>query len=795
MRDDALPVLTVLFLGPIVVGLVLLSAGSRLGTRAFLLASLVPLAAFAWAAAQTSSVLDGSVPSTSLEWVPSLGLSIDLRLDGFSLLFVLLVAGIGTLVQVYAFQYFPKDREGVHRLAGLLLVFTAAMLGLVTSANLLMLFVAWELTSITSYLLIGWTDKDPKARASALQALLTTGLGGIAMLGGFVLIGQAAGTYDLASLAARPPTGKAVEVGLVLVLLGAFTKSAQFPFSAWLPGAMVAPTPVSAFLHSATMVKAGVYLIARFAPIFAAQGIWRPLVLTVGLLTMLTGGWHALHQYDLKRILAYGTVSQLGFMVVLFGAGVPEATAAGVIVLLAHALFKAGLFLVVGVIDHQAHTRDIRHLGRYGPGWGGPMVIAVICGASMAGIPPLLGFIGKEAAYESFVDSGLAGGQIVLLGLVLGSVLTFAYTARLLLGAFRPGMPTEGLAADPATAIDPPPAPSLAFWLPAALLGGLTVLFGLVPGLVSHLVEVAAHSLDPLIEGKHLTLWHGFNTALVLSGITILLGAGLTVAGPALARLQRRVPASMAGERSYLGAIRWLNVVANRTTGTVQSGSLPVYIGVILLTAVLVPGYALLRAPLPALPPLVSGPGDWAAAALMIVGGIAAVVVRHRMAAVLCLGAVGYGMALVFALQGAPDLALTQVCVDTIGAVIFVLVLRHLPGWFDDQPTSLVRIGRIIVSASVGVFVFAFLLIAGDVRVDPTISTEFIERAYTEGGGRNVVNVVLVDIRGFDTMGEITVLAVAAMGVYALARLSRRESRSDRSFSPLRRSDERGGLR
>lgn len=779
--------LTVLLLAPTVVGLLLLSAGRRLGTRAFLVAALLPLAAFAWAAAHASGVLDGTIPTAAVSWVPELGLSLDLRMDGFSLLFVLLISGIGTLVQLYASRYFPADREGVHRLAGLLLVFTAAMLGLVTSANLLFLFVAWELTSISSYLLIGWTDQDPKARASALQALLTTGLGGIAMLGGFVLIGQSAGTYDLAALAARPPSGTVVDVALVLVLVGAFTKSAQFPFSAWLPGAMVAPTPVSAFLHSATMVKAGVYLIARFSPMFADVGFWRPLVIGIGLATMLTGGWHALHQYDLKRILAYGTVSQLGFLVVLFGAGTPEATTAGVIVLLAHALFKAGLFLVVGVIDHQAHTRDIRQLGRYGPGWGGPMVVAVICGASMAGIPPLLGFIGKEAAYASFVDSDLAAGGWVLAGLVLGSVLTFAYTARLLLGAFRPGVMTEGLAEDPATAIDPPKSPALSFWLPAALLGFLTVLFGLVPGLVSHLVEVAAHSLDPHAEGEHLALWHGLNTALVLSGVTILLGAGLAAGGAAFARFQRRIPASMAGEKTYLGAIRWLNVVANRTTGTVQSGSLPVYIGVILLTAVLVPGWALLRSPAPELPPLVSTPGDLAAAGLMIVGAIAAVVVKHRMAAVLCAGAVGYGMALVFALQGAPDLALTQVCVDTIGAVIFVLVLRHLPGWFEDRPTTLVRSGRIIVSAAVGIFVFAFLLVAGDVRVDPTISTEFIARAYEEGGGRNVVNVVLVDIRGFDTMGEITVLAVAAMGVYALARLSRRESRADRSFSPSRR--------
>ena len=271
-------------------GLALLAAGRPLGRRSFLVTAAAPALGLAWAVVRYGSIVDGEDLGATWRWVPQLGLSIDLRVDGFSLLMILLVTGIGLLVQLYAHRYFGPDRPGLHRLAGLLLLFSAAMLGVVTAANLLVLYVAWELTSVTSYLLIGWTDQDPKARASALQALLTTGAGGLAMLGGFVLIGQAAGTYDLARLAADPPTGTVVEVGLVLVLIGAFTKSAQFPFSAWLPGAMVAPTPVSAFLHSATMVKAGVYLIARLAPIFAAQGVWRPLVLTVGLLTMLTGG-------------------------------------------------------------------------------------------------------------------------------------------------------------------------------------------------------------------------------------------------------------------------------------------------------------------------------------------------------------------------------------------------------------------------------------------------------------------------------------------------------------------------
>jgi multicomponent Na+:H+ antiporter subunit A len=698
---------------------------------------------------------------------------------------VLLVGGIGLLVQLYASQYFAPSRAELHRLAGLLLVFTAAMLGVVVAANLLVLYVAWELTSVSSYLLIGWTDRDPTARASALQALLTTGAGGLAMLGGFVLIGQAAGTYDLAALAAHPPSGTVVDVGLLLVLLGAFTKSAQFPFSAWLPGAMVAPTPVSAFLHSATMVKAGVYLIARFAPIFAEQGAWRPLVLTIGLVTMITGGWRALRQYDLKRILAFSTVSQLGFLVVLFGAGIPEATVAGVTVLLAHALFKAGLFLVVGVIDHQAHTRDIRALGRYGPGWSGPRLVAIACGASMAGIPLMFGFVAKESAYDAWSHSGVAGGWAVLIGIVVGSVLTFAYTGRLLLGAFRPGAATERAMPGWPDPVPPPPAPAVVFWLPAAVLGVLTTLLGVVPGLASRLVATAAHSLDPSVEHVHLAVWHGVSATLALSGVTVVAGALVVGCGALVAKVQAAAPRLGDGEAAYLATIRGLNRTADRVTGIAQPGSLPVYAAVILTTLVVVPGWALATGSFPHDLHLASGPGDWLAAALMAGGALAAAVVRQRMAAVLCLGAVGYGMALLFVLQGAPDLALTQVCVDTISAVVFVLVLRKLPARFADRPSPAGRVLRLAVSVLVGVFVFVFILVAGSVRTDPSVAEEFVRRSLHEGGGRNVVNVVLVDIRGFDTMGEITVLAVASMGVYALARLSRR-GREERSFAPTR---------
>jgi multicomponent Na+:H+ antiporter subunit A len=329
-------------------GAALLSLGRSDDRRLFWVAAIPPAAVLVWVVARAGGILDGTAVSETINWVSGLDLAVSVRVDAFSLVMVLLVAGIGVLIQAYASRYFNPDTPGLGRLAGLLTLFAGAMLGLVTADNLLWLYVCWELTSITSYLLIGWSDRDPEARSSALQALLMTAAGGLVMLVGLILVGQAAGTYELSAIVASPPSGTTVSVGLVCILIGAFTKSAQFPFSSWLPGAMVAPTPISAYLHSATMVKAGVYLVARFAPPFADVGFWRPVVLTVALITMITGGARALRQTDLKRLLAFGTVSQLGFLMVMFGAGRPEATLAGVVLIIAHALFKAPLFMVVG---------------------------------------------------------------------------------------------------------------------------------------------------------------------------------------------------------------------------------------------------------------------------------------------------------------------------------------------------------------------------------------------------------------------------------------------------------------
>ncbi len=746
-------------------------AGRRLGRRVFWLCSLAPAVTFVWVLSRTAAVADLRPAEESVEWVPGLGLGLDLRMDGFSLLMAGLISGVGVLIFAYSRWYF-SDQPGLGRFAGTLTAFAGAMLGVVLADNLLVLYVFWELTSVTSYLLIGFEDKKGAARAAALHALLVTAAGGLAMLGGFVLVGQAAGTYSLSAIVADPPSGTVVSAGLVLILLGAFTKSAQAPFHAWLPGAMAAPTPVSAYLHSATMVKAGVYLIARLAPAFSVTvGFWRPVVITVGLVTMLLGGYRALRQHDLKLLLAYGTVSQLGLMVVLVGAGRPDLTFAGAALILAHSLFKAALFLVVGVVDHQAHTRNLRVLTGLAARMPATFVVAAIAVASMAGIPPLLGFISKEAIYEAMLHTGSGAGDLLAVcGVVLGSALTFAYGARFLWGTFasKP-VPSLGDAVGPDV-----PAPPWPFLAPAALLAILTVAFGLLPALASGVVEAAGSSLDPTIGDRHLVLWHGVTPALGLSALTLAIGAALYIKRSAVERIQDRPPAVPSALGGYQASVVALNRIAARTTGIVQNGSLPTYIGVILLTVLVLPGIALLGVDLPDGIALAESPLQVAVVALVIAAAAGAAFARRRFAAVLFLGGVGYGVAVLFLIQGAPDLALTQILVETLALVIFVLVLRHLPERFEPEPWRLRQGIRLAVSAGMGLFVAAFVLVAAGSRTAEPISDEFLARALPEGGGRNVVNVILTDFRGLDTMGEITVLTVAALGIASMVAAGRR---------------------
>ncbi|MEX0790424.1 MAG: proton-conducting transporter membrane subunit, partial [Actinomycetota bacterium] len=542
--------------------------GRRLGRPTLLLCGIAPLATVVWAATRFGSVVKGRAETSSLPWIPDLGLSIDLRMDAFALLMVTLVAGIGVLVFVYAYAYFG-DRPDLGKFAGTLVAFAGAMLGLVLADNLLALFLFWELTSVTSYLLIGFEDHKAAARAAALQAFFITGVGGLAMLGGFVILGQQAGTFQMSALLADPPGGTLTNCALVLVLLGALTKSAQVPFHSWLPGAMAAPTPVSAYLHSATMVKAGVYLIARFAPAFAEAAPWRPVAITVGLATMLIGGLRALRQHDLKLLLAHGTTSQLGFLIVLLGLGLPEATMAGCVMLLAHGFFKASLFMVVGIVDHQTHTRDFRRLDRLGlaPSWRPVLAVTGVAAASMAGVPLLFGFIGKESAYEALVHGGTGSAdRWILAGVVAGSILTFAYSGRLIRGLVSPATAREDT-------VSTAPAPGRVFLAPAVLLAGISILFGVLPGPLSDFVSAAAQSLDPSVEPFHLALWHGFGTALWLSVATLVIG-GLLVAGwKRVEAGQSHTPSWLpSADGGYLATLKGINILADRTVATVQSG-------------------------------------------------------------------------------------------------------------------------------------------------------------------------------------------------------------------------------
>jgi multicomponent Na+:H+ antiporter subunit A len=795
LRKD-LPLLLTTFVF-VATALVVAAVGRSMGPRVFYVAALAPLWTLGWAIWAMTRLDDGPLTERHT-WVDGLGLAVDMRLDWFSMLLVLMIAGIGLCVFGYAASYFHAGPE-VPRTAAILLLFAGAMFGLVCSDNLFLLFTFWELTSITSFLLIGADDTKAGARAAALHALLVTGGGGLAMLGGFVLIGQAAGTFSLHAILEDPPTGTAVGVGLVLVLAGALTKSAQVPFHAWLPGAMAAPTPISAYLHSATMVKAGVYLIGRFAPAFALVGPWRWIVLSAGSASMLLGGYRALRQHDLKLVLAFGTISQLGLLVILFGAGVPELAFAGCVLLLAHAAFKAALFLTVGIVDHQTHTRDLRSLTGLGRRWPAFAAGAALAAASMAGLPPLLGFIAKELALDGLLGDGVPAPAVLLAVVVVGSMFTVAYSARFLWGAFGPADTHHGL--DRTLVGADAPHPSKAFAVAPMVLAGLGLLLGVVPALLAPLVDDAWEAFGYEGHAPHLSLWHGLTAPLGLSALVIAGGAALFVGRARVERWQGSMPHPPSALGAYERSLKGLLSGSDRVAGVVQSGSLPVYLMVLLGTLVVVPGVPLV---------LNGGPEEWPAfvdsplqlviGAIMVTSALAAAVIQKRFAAVILLGAVGYGISALFVVQGAPDLALTQLLIETLGVVAFVLVLRHLPEGFTPTVAPARKVLPAIAGLAVALFVFYFAISAGSVTGTPTpdaslagtdshadlehgetetgditVSEEYLTRSLPEAHGRNVVNVIVVDFRGFDTLGEITVLVVAALGVAALVVAGRRD--------------------
>ena len=766
----------------------------RLGTRVFYLIALLPAGAFGYTLTQTATVTAGGAVTQSIPWIPQLGINLSFRVDSLAWLLALVVTGIGALVLVYCARYFTDDEPSLGRFAALLLAFAGTMYGLVTADDLVIMFMFWEITSVLSYLLIGHYTHKRESRGAALQALIVTTFGGLIMLVGVVMISVAAGTTSLAYIVANPVTDATGTWAVLLILIGALSKSALVPFHFWLPAAMAAPTPVSAYLHAAAMVKAGIYIVARLAPGYADSDGWLPVLVTLGVWTMVVGAWRALRQYDLKLLLAYGTVSQLGFLMIAIGFNTRDTALAGAALLLAHALYKATLFLVVGVIDHRAGTRDWRKLSGVGRSAPALAVIALVAVASMVGLPPLFGFVAKEAVFTSLLDAGVGGsgwGYAALIGTAVGSVLTVAYSIRFFWGAFgtRKNQTQTALHASPWDTL-----------LAPGVLTVATIGLGLFASVLDPLLAPYADTVPgagSVTEPPyHLALWHGLEPALFLSAVVLLLGALLFRARRGVSKLQARVPDYIDAGRGYGKAIRAVDRAAARVTHFAQRGGLPQYLGTILSVFVVALGFAaFVNRTWPDSIVLWDYPGQVLIALIMAICAVMAARVGQRMTAVILAGVTGYGLVALFAFHGAPDLALTQALVESITLVIFVLVLRRLPANIAQHNKPVRPKRRLLIGSLVGLVMGTIGFIALGARDFESIAGA-LPRLSVEGGhGDNIVNVMLVDIRAWDTMGEVSVLIVVATGVASLLFVSGRnavvprlkESRSLRSVSNRRR--------
>jgi multicomponent Na+:H+ antiporter subunit A len=711
----------------------------------------------------------GATPS--LPWLPSLGIGLSLYVDGLAVLFALLISGIGTGVLIYAGAYLDGHPQ-LGRFFAFLLAFMAAMLGVVLAGNLFALFVFWELTSITSYLLIGFDHAEEKSRKAALQALLVTGIGGLALLAGVVLLQRVAGTVELAELLSRGRSlnGETLYVPIVLlVFAGAFTKSAQVPFHFWLPAAMAAPTPVSAYLHSATMVKGGVYLLARLNPVLGGSDLWQYGLLGFGALTMMTGAVLGVAQSDLKRLLAYSTVGALGTLTMMIGIDSPLSALALAGFLLTHSLYKGGLFLVAGAVDHEAGTRDIDELGGLARSMRWTFAAAALAGLSMAGLPPLLGFVGKELVYEALL-------QPPTLAPLLAALAVFANALFLAVAGFVVLRPFLG-----AHAITPKPpheAPP-AMLLGPLLLGALGLVLGIATEpLVGDLLGATAAAVHGAHVGHHIALWHGLTPALFLSALTVVAGVILFLMRPAIRAIASRLsPLAACGPtRLYGMAIDGLFRTAHAQTRFLQAGLLRRYILFVIVTTLVLAGGTFFAAAVWPAQLVWNGVQlhEAAVGVVILLGTVTALRASSRLTAVVALGAVGYGVALVFLLFGAPDLAMTQFAIETLIVVLFVLVLYRLPPFVNRSPPGTRRRDALVASFA-GLLMTALLLLVSSTPSASRLAGFFAENSLPHAKGRNVVNVILVDFRGLDTLGEITVLAIAAIGVFALLKLRPKE--------------------
>lgn len=767
--------LPIIILLPLILGTTLVSLLKQSSRRLTAFAAVgVSMTSLGLLLTQAREVFNGAVITQSWSWLPQLGIDFSFRLDALGLLFALLISGIGTLIYIYAYFYLgPKN--SLNKLYLLLMLFMAAMLGISLSNNLILLLVFWELTSISSFLLVGyWSNYDAAQRGSRM-ALTITGMGGLAMLGGFILLGQITGTYEIdqiLTMTAQIQSHALFVPTLLLILLGAFTKSAQFPFHFWLPNAMAAPTPVSAYLHSATMVKAGIFLVARLLPIFAGAALFHNLVTFIGLFTLCMAAFFAIFKEDLKGLLAYSTISHLGLIMCLLGIGSPLAVAAAIFHIINHATFKAALFMIAGIIDHESGTRDLRKLSGLWQLLPYTATLTMVTAASMAGVPLTNGFLSKEMFFTELL-SNLSGPMLICSAIVatLAGIFAVAYSVRLVHGVFFDG--PLGKQVPNKDAHEPP----FGMRAPATLLAILCILVGLFPALlVENIVNSTARASTQVMdfEGAHLALWHGFNMPLLMSVIASIGGLifyfSLAKGGkireidldPYLGRLQGRVAFDLFLKSLLLNSRKFKRLTEN---GKLQSYILWIVIFSIAIVSLPFLGQGLTTGTRE----LTHAPALAIVLWLLLFSSCWMMLWFHheRIKAVLISGAIGLVVTMVFICFSAPDLALTQITVDVVTTVLLLMSLSLLPQLtpYESSVSRRWRDALIAIGGGLGIAWITWLILTRDHN---SISWFFMQQSIPLGGGTNVVNVILVDFRGFDTFGEITVLGIAGIGALCL---------------------------
>ena len=762
---------------------------------------LLPFALFIYFLFFLPLTTAGEVVIRTVPWVPSLGINFDLYIDGISLLFALLITGVGTLVILYSIYYLTNTKEKLNNFYVYMLLFMGAMLGVVLSDNLIVLYVFWEVTSISSALLISYWYQREKSIYGAQKSMFITVFGGLSMLGGFSLLYVMTGTFSVREIIANVELVTMSGLflpAMLLVLLGAFTKSAQFPFHIWLPDAMEAPTPVSAYLHSATMVKAGIYLVARFTPIFGGAVEWFWIISLVGMTTLIWGAVSAVRQKDLKSILAFSTISQLGMIMSLLGVGsaayhftdgdnalYTTAILAAVFHLINHATFKGGLFMTAGIVDHETGTRDIRKLGGLMSMMPITATISFIGLASMAGLPPFNGFLSKELFFTSMVNVTSYGvfnletwGIILPILAWIGSIFTFLYCMIVFMKTFTGKFQPKKL---PVKDVHEAPFGML---LSPIILGSLVVVFGLFPNILAYtLIEPAMSAILPgmMEPGQHFNVqishWHGFNIELWMTIGVIILGGLLFFtmkkwSQSAFYRGERDI-FNNGYDRGYEGLIKSSQFI----TGLQMTGRLRDYFVYMCTFILLIIGYTMYRYEAFAINTTNISPIDpymWLLTIALVIAIVAVPFINNRMMAIIVTGGAGYLVALMFTIFRAPDLALTQLLVETVSVILFMLVFYHLPKLKKEKIKPSFKIVNLLVSIGVGVMITLVSLSAFALGSDAnftSISEYFIKNSKVLAGGKNIVNVILVDFRGLDTMLEILVLGIAAIGVVSLIKL------------------------